>query len=79
VLLRETSTLGIRISEAERRVAAREHVEVETPYGKVRVKVSASMAPPRNSRTAARLAEATGQPLKEILAAATAAYRKGNG
>lgn len=78
VLLRETSTLGIRISEAERRVAAREHVEVETEYGKVRMKVSPGGAAPE-FEDCRRLAESTGQPLKEILAAATAVYRKGNG
>lgn len=78
VLLRETSTLGIRISEAERRVEAREHVEVETRYGRVRMKVSAGGAAPE-FEDCRRLAESTGEPLKEILAAATAAYRKGNG
>ncbi|HSW52026.1 MAG TPA: nickel pincer cofactor biosynthesis protein LarC [Sulfuricaulis sp.] len=78
ILFRETSTLGIRISEAERRVAARSHVEVETPYGKVRVKVGEHGAAPEFEDCRA-LAEATGQPLKEILAAAAAAYRKGNG
>jgi pyridinium-3,5-bisthiocarboxylic acid mononucleotide nickel chelatase len=78
VLLRETSTLGIRISEAERRVAAREFIDVETPYGKVRMKVSESGAAPE-FEDCRQLAEATGKPLKEILAAATAAFRKGNG
>ncbi|MBE7541148.1 MAG: nickel pincer cofactor biosynthesis protein LarC [Bryobacteraceae bacterium] len=78
VLLRETSTLGIRISEAERRVAARAHVDVETEYGRVRMKVSGGGAAPE-FEDCRRLAEATGQPLKEIFAAATAVYRKGNG
>ncbi len=35
----ETSTLGVRMYEAERRVQAREIREVETSYGRVRVKV----------------------------------------
>lgn len=78
VLLRETSTLGIRISEAERRVAARAHVDVETEYGRVRMKVSGGGAAPE-FEDCRRLAESTGQPLKEIFAAATAVYRKGNG
>lgn len=78
ILFQETSTLGIRISEAERRVAARSHVEVETTYGKVRVKVGEHGAAPEFEDCRA-LAETTGQPLKEILAAALAAYRKGNG
>lgn len=78
VLLRETSTLGLRISEAERRVAAREWVEVETRYGRVRMKVSDAGAAPE-FEDCRKLAETTGEPLKEILAAATAAFRKGNG
>lgn len=78
VLSRETSTLGIRISEAERRVAARAHVDVETEYGRVRMKVSGGGAAPE-FEDCRRLAESTGQPLKEIFAAATAVYRKGNG
>jgi uncharacterized protein (TIGR00299 family) protein len=78
VLLRETSTLGIRISEAERRVAARAHVDVETEYGRVRMKVSGGGAAPE-FEDCRRLAESTGQPLKEIFSAATAVYRKGNG
>jgi len=78
VLLRETSTLGLRISEAERRVAVREWVEVETRYGKVRMKVSEAGAAPE-FEDCRKLAETTGEPLKEILAAATAAFRKGNG
>ncbi len=40
VIFAETSTLGLRIYAAERRVQARSWVEVETPYGKVRMKVS---------------------------------------
>ena len=40
----ETSTLGLRIYSAERRVQARHLVPVETPHGKVRMKVSAEGA-----------------------------------
>ena len=60
VLLRETSTLGIRISEAERRVAARAHVDVETEYGRVRMKVSGGGAAPE-FEDCRRLAESTGR------------------
>jgi uncharacterized protein (TIGR00299 family) protein len=38
ILFAETSTLGLRILQAERRVLARHVVEVETSFGKVRVK-----------------------------------------
>ncbi len=38
LLLRETPTLGVRWSPVERMLAARDHVEVPTPWGVVRVK-----------------------------------------
>ena len=41
IVFAETSTLGLRIYAAERRVEERRMVEVETPCGKVRMKVSA--------------------------------------
>ncbi|MEW5853807.1 MAG: nickel pincer cofactor biosynthesis protein LarC [Myxococcota bacterium] len=40
VILRQTSTLGVRYRGASRSVASRRVVEVETPGGKVRVKVA---------------------------------------
>ena len=85
LIFAETTTFGLRITQAERRVQARTHVEVETVYGKVRVKVAApgTASPGTASPGTAspefedcrQLALATGQPLKEILAAAIAAYR----
>lgn len=75
VLMRETSTLGVRVFTAERFVQERRIEEVETPYGKVRVKISAHGAAPEYDDCKA-LAEASGQPLKEIIAAALAAARK---
>jgi len=38
IVFAETSTLGMRIHQAERRVLARTISEVETPYGKIHVK-----------------------------------------
>jgi hypothetical protein len=74
VLFTETSTLGLRVYPAERRVQARRTVDVETPYGKVRVKVSeeGNFAP--EYEDCRRLALATGVALKQILAAANFAY-----
>ncbi len=40
ILLRETTTLGVRVHEVERICLQREFVEVETPYGVVKVKVA---------------------------------------
>lgn len=75
LIFAETTTFGLRITQAERRVQARAHVEVETAYGKVRVKTAANGTASPEFEDCRQLALASGQPLKEILAAATAAYR----
>jgi hypothetical protein len=75
-MLSETSTLGVRFYAAERRVEKRELVEVETPQGKVRVKVSAAGAFAPEYEDCRKLALETGVPLKEIIAAAGHAYLK---
>ena len=40
LLLRETSTLGVRIRNEQRRCLDRKHIPVETPYGTIRMKVA---------------------------------------
>ena len=75
LIFAETTTFGLRITQAERRVQPRAHVEVETAYGKVRVKTAANGTASPEFEDCRQLALATGQPLKEILAAAVAAYR----
>ena len=40
ILFAETTTLGLRITQAERRVLPRDFHEVSTPYGKVRIKAA---------------------------------------
>jgi len=74
IVLGETSTLGLRVYQAERRVQARRSVEIETPHGKVRVKVSdaGQFAPEYEDCRA--LALASGVPLKQILTEASFAY-----
>jgi uncharacterized protein (TIGR00299 family) protein len=76
MMFAETSTLGLRIYSAERRVQARRMLEVETPHGKVHIKISAdgSFAPEYDDCRA--LALASGIPLKQILADANLAYLK---
>ena len=73
LLFSETSTLGLRIHHAERRVQPRQHVEVQTPFGPVRMKVTPTGAAPEFEDCRA-LAQVSGQPLKQIYAAALAAY-----
>jgi len=72
----ETSTLGLRIHAAERRIETRRIVEVDTQYGKIRIKVSGhgSFAPEYEDCRA--IAAATGVPLPEVLTAAQSAYLK---
>ncbi len=76
LVLSETSTLGLRILQAERRVVARDTVAVETAYGTVRVKVSAGGAFAPEYEDCRRLALASGTPFKTILAEASHAYLK---
>jgi len=76
LIFAETTTLGLRIHRAERRVKCRTIAEVETPHGKVRIKVSedGSFAP--EYEDCRELARKTKTPLKEILAEAHFAYMK---
>jgi pyridinium-3,5-bisthiocarboxylic acid mononucleotide nickel chelatase len=75
LILRETTTLGLRISSAERRTLPRELVEVKTPHGPVRIKVTGNGFAPEFDDCQA-LAREKNVPLKEVLAAANFAYLK---
>lgn len=76
LIFAETSTLGLRVYTAERRVEERSIVTVETPFGPVRVKVSGhgSFAP--EYEDCREIAARTGVPLPQVLAAAQQAYWK---
>ena len=77
IIFSETTTLGIRRVRLERLCLDRETVQVDTPYGRVRIKVArlgqgiVNLAP--EYEDCRRLALNTGQPLKEVYAAAQAA------
>jgi uncharacterized protein (TIGR00299 family) protein len=78
LILRETSTLGIRIRRDERSCLERHHLPVETPYGEVRVKIGTldgevmNVAPEfEDCRAAAVRCDV---PLKQVQQAAIAAY-----
>ena len=81
LLFDETTTIGLRIHEARRKVLDRELVSVETRYGVVRVKVARrdgrvlNVAP--EYEDCQRLAAEKSVPLKEVMLAAQVAYRKG--
>ena len=76
VIFAETSTLGLRMYTAERRVQARRWVEVETPHGKVRMKVSGEGAYAPEYEDCRRVAQECGVALKEVIAQANYAYLK---
>ncbi len=74
----ETTTLGIRIREERRQVLARRSVEVQTPWGKVRMKLAnlngtvANFAP--EYEDCRRIAAEHGIPLKQVMQETTRAY-----
>lgn len=70
----ETSTLGLRIYSAERRIETRRIVEVETRFGKIRIKVSGHGSHAPEYEDCRAIAAATGTPLREVLSAAESAY-----
>jgi pyridinium-3,5-bisthiocarboxylic acid mononucleotide nickel chelatase len=79
VFLAETTTLGVRFHRVDRIELERETVEVETPYGTVRVKVGRERerilgAHPEYDDCLQRARE-KGVPVKEVAAAALAAFR----
>jgi uncharacterized protein (TIGR00299 family) protein len=80
LLFRETTTIGMRYSIAQRKILKREFLMVQTPYGKVSMKVSLLNGRQVNFvpefEDCRRLAETHGVALKEVQAAAVHAYLK---
>jgi pyridinium-3,5-bisthiocarboxylic acid mononucleotide nickel chelatase len=78
LLFEQTTTIGVRIYEARRKVLAREQVTVETPYGAVQVKVARREGKVVNAAPefddCHRLATEKSVPLKQVMLAAVAAY-----
>jgi len=83
MLLRETSTFGVRRSTAERRKLAREFIEVKTPFGMVPIKVGkldgkiVQAAP--EFEACRSLSEKGSVPLKQVYDAANEAFRHEHG
>ena len=80
LLFRETTTLGVRRQEWDRTVLEREVVPVSTAYGAVGVKVGRRGGRVYNAQPefedCQRAAGAAGVPIKEVWAAALAAFRR---
>jgi uncharacterized protein (TIGR00299 family) protein len=80
LLFSETTTIGVRIHEVQRRTLARDFLRVETAFGEVRMKLSRMNGSILNATPeyddCQRIAAEKGIPLKEVLAAATYAFQK---
>jgi|HigsolmetaAR203D_1030402.scaffolds.fasta_scaffold13544_2 uncharacterized protein (DUF111 family) len=82
IVFRETTTLGVRYFPVECHRLGREFVSVDTPWGPVRIKKGiyrgeeVQIAPEHDD--CARIAEASGVPLKTVYEAAKQAYWKQN-
>jgi uncharacterized protein (TIGR00299 family) protein len=79
-LLRHSTTLGVRVSSAQRVIAERRIIEVDTVLGAVHVKVkelggkAVDVAP--EYEDCRRIARETGRDLRDVMRLATAAARK---
>jgi len=76
----ETTTIGVRITQARRKVLERQVVKVETAFGPVKMKVARLEGKIVNAapefEDCRRLADEKSLPLKEVMRAAQAAYGK---
>jgi hypothetical protein len=79
VILRESTSIGVRFFPVRRRCLERVHEVVETPWGAVRIKVSSSDNEILNAlpeyQDCREIAVRTGVPLKEIYLEALSVYR----
>ena len=82
ILFRETTTLGVRRLEWERSALDRELASVDTEYGPIRVKIGRRSGVVYNAwpefDDCQKAAGDSGVPIKEVLAAALAAWRASN-
>jgi uncharacterized protein (TIGR00299 family) protein len=82
VVLTETTSLGVRMQEVRRRLLARQMEKVQLRDGPVRIKVSTvdrerTKAAPEY-QDCKLIAEQTGRPVRDVMAEAMLAYRKGS-
>jgi hypothetical protein len=77
-VFRETTTIGVRYREMDRECLDRETVTVETPFGPVGVKIARRNGEVMNVSPefddCARIAAASGKPVKDVHAAAMKAF-----
>ncbi|MHB0856027.1 MAG: nickel pincer cofactor biosynthesis protein LarC2 [Anaerolineae bacterium] len=79
MILRETTTLGVRWQTMSRQIAERDTDEVETPWGSVRRKLKLlngqMVAAKPEYEDCARLAREHGVPIQDVMAAAASGTR----
>ena len=77
-VFRETTTIGVRYREMDRECFDRETLTVETPFGPVGVKIARRNGEVMNAspefEDCARIAAASGRPVKDVQAAAVKAF-----
>lgn len=82
IILRETTTLGVRVYPVQRHIAGREFRTVDTVYGPVPVKVKLLDGAPMGAKPefdeCKRLADAAGVPVRMVYEAALAAAQMEN-
>jgi uncharacterized protein (TIGR00299 family) protein len=82
LLLRETSTLGVRWREEQRITLKRDHVTVTTPWGEVRIKRGLRDGQEYNAtpefEECRKIAETHGVPVKRVIETALQVYRREN-
>ncbi len=76
IVFTETSTLGLRIYSAERRVQQRRFVEVDIGYGRVRMKVGDSGVFSPEYEDCRKLAISSSKPIQQVIADVNLAYLK---
>ncbi|HTS12630.1 MAG TPA: nickel pincer cofactor biosynthesis protein LarC [Candidatus Limnocylindrales bacterium] len=80
LIFRETTTIGVRTYEVRRKILQREFVAVETPFGRVRMKVSHMNGSILNAtpeyEDCQKIAGERGLPLKQVIAAAAFEFQK---
>lgn len=78
IVFRETTTIGVRYAEMERECLDRETITVDTPFGRIAIKVARRNGEMLNASPefddCARIAAETGRPVKEVQAAAMKAF-----
>ena len=79
-LLRHSTTLGVRVTSAQRIIAERRIIEVQTTLGTIRVKVKELGGQPVDAapeyEDCRRIARETGRDLRDVMRLATAAARR---